>query len=184
MEIIVKLKERINRLSKLDIFLLKSGLLTLAYFVLQMTIKYTPFFRPVFRLFRRILTRVFVESVEAILRLLNYDVRSTKNVVYIAGSNGVQIINACLGWSIMALFIGFVFAYPSQSKPKLWFIPLGLCTILFFNVLRLTGMAVISYVSPGSMDFYHHYIFKIILYLVVFILWIIWIKKYGKQKTT
>jgi exosortase/archaeosortase family protein len=126
------------------------------------------------------MTGIILHSGEATLILLGYDARIFKNIIYIEGSEGVKIINACLGWSMMALFTGFVLAYPSKTKPKYWFIPLGIFTIVVFNILRLTAMAAISYISPDLLDFYHRYIFKIILYLVVFTLWIFWTRKYGE----
>jgi exosortase family protein XrtF len=183
MKQIKNFKEYLAERSVLDMFLIKSGALLVLYFILQISIKYTPIFKPVFIFFKHSMTKLILVTGDKILVILGYDSKIYKNILYIQGSDGVKIINACLGWSMMALFTGFILAYPSYNKSKYWFIPLGLVIIIAVNILRITGMVLISYISPESLDFYHHYIFKIVLYLIIFILWIIWLKSLEKQKT-
>jgi exosortase/archaeosortase family protein len=179
----MQIKEKINaflsRRSKLDVFLIKAGGLILFYYLIRIVVKFSPFVRPVFLVVRKLLTKFIINASYFILDVLGYDVNVHNKIIWIGSSEGVKVINACLGWSMMALFIGFIVIYPGSRKSKYWFIPVGLVAITFANVIRITAMLLVSYHKYGLLDFYHKYVFNIILYLVIFILWIYWVKRYG-----
>lgn len=180
MQLIGKIKNFIETRSRLDLFLLKSGGMVLIYYIIRITIKFTPFLRPIFVFSRDIFIRLLVKGTYIMLHIFGYDAHiQNSNIVYIAGSQGVLVINACIGWAIMALYIGFILIYPGKKKAKYWFIPLGLVIITIVNVFRITGMAMISYHNYESLAFYHRYIFNFALYLAVFIIWFVWVSRYG-----
>jgi exosortase family protein XrtF len=128
---------------------------------------------------RRALVRTIVFSTRGLLRLLGKDARTYRNIVYIENSDGVKVIFSCLALSLMALFAGFIISYPGNRKSKRWFIPMGIGLILIMNILRITGMALFSYYSPESLDFYHRYIFTFALHGFILLLWILWVSRYG-----
>ena len=182
MQIKQKIYNALEKRSKLDIFLLKGAGLVLLYYFWRIIIKFTPFFRPVFIFFRRLLTNIIVKTGHFILDVFGYDVHIHKKILWIEGSEGVKVINACLGWSVMAMFMGFILIYPGQRKSKFWFIPLGVGVIIFANIIRVTAMAMVSYHAYHLLDFYHKYVFNLILYITIFVLWVYWVKKYGDIK--
>jgi len=110
------------------------------------------------------------------MMLLPSDV-STMGVVGIDGSHGVLIGYPCNGLELFALFTGFVIAYPGKLSNKLWFIPAGLLSIHLLNILRVIGLALLSYHAPEKLEFNHTYTFTFIVYSYVFFLWIIWALK-------
>jgi exosortase/archaeosortase family protein len=179
------LKDRIfkflNQRSRLDLFLIKSGILVLAYYIIRIVFKFT-FLKPVFIFFRKLLTQIILKVSYFFLDIFGYDVNIYKRIIWIEGSQGVRVINACLGWSMMALFIGFILIYPGKRKPKYWYVPMGLVIIQFANIIRITAMVLVSFHQYDLMDFYHKYIFNFFLYLVVFVLWIIWVRKYSNEE--
>lgn len=181
MQIFKKINKYLEKRSKLDIFLIKAGGLVLLYYFWRIVIKFTPFIRPFFIFSRKLLTQVIIKISYFILTLFGYEVNTYKKILWIEGSQGVKIINACLGWSIMAMFIGFIVIYPGKRKSKFWFIPFGIGIIILSNIIRITAMAMVSYHYVHLLDFYHKYVFNIILYLTIFILWIIWVRRYGDK---
>jgi exosortase family protein XrtF len=103
----------------------------------------------------------------------------TIHTVGIDGTNGLWIGDPCNGIVVMALFAGFIIAFPGKIKNKLWFIPLGIFLIHLVNILRVVALSIIVYYAPQYLDFNHTYTFTIVVYSVVFILWYIWTKKYS-----
>jgi len=98
----------------------------------------------------------------------------------IDGTHGVWIGNSCVGLQLLALFAGFIIAYPGPVKKKLLFIPFGLVTIYLINILRIVGLCIITLYAPEMLDFNHHYTFTITVYAYIFLLWIIWVNRYSK----
>lgn len=179
MDILKNSKAFYTNRSQLEAFLLKGGGLVLCYYFLRILFKYLPLFHSIFVFSKKKLIWFYVHSSDILLNLFNYDAKTYSNIVYIEGSQGVRVINPCLGWSIMSLFIGFILIYPGLKRSKFWYIPLGLTCIIFVNILRIAGMVLVSYNNPDALNFYHYYIFNIALHLTVFTLWLIWVKKYG-----
>lgn len=97
--------------------------------------------------------------------------------VGINGGEGLWIGDSCNGLSLFALFAGFIIAYPGSSKKKIWYIPLGLISIHFINILRVIALAIINFYNPSNLAFHHTYTFTMLVYAYVFILWMIWVNK-------
>lgn len=176
---IQRYKQWMNSRSKLDSFLIKGAVLAILYFLLRILFRNTELLRPVFVFGKKILSGFLIYGSNTIVKLFGYDSRVFKNIVYIEGSEGVRVVNACLGWSVMALYIGFIIAYPGIKKSKYYMVPLGIIIILIFNMIRIALMVIISYESVESLEFYHRYIFNFILYLVIFTIWIVWVRRFG-----
>ncbi|QQS51154.1 MAG: archaeosortase/exosortase family protein [Bacteroidota bacterium] len=179
---IEKIRHWIDKRSKLDLFLLKAGMLLMAYYLARMAFAQIPFLYEFAKAVRRTYARFLAEASAWLLDVAGYNAQSVNRIVWIEGSQGVKVINACLGWSVMALFAGFVLIYPGIRKTKYWFIPMGILLVIAANLIRITAMAWLSFEASHLLDFYHHYVFNLILYLVVFSLWFLWIRWYG-QKT-
>ena len=122
---------------------------------------------------------------ESILTMLGYGLIPTvfldENVrtLGIDGSHGVFIADSCAGLPLLALFAGFIVAYPGPISKKLWFITLGLFTVHLINVVRIVALCMLAYHSPEMLDFNHHYTFTLIVYAYIFLLWVIWVNKFG-----
>lgn len=172
----------VSRKNNLDLFLLKGGILAALYFIFRILFRKVVFLKAILTFSKQVMINFLVKSSYWFLNFLGFDVQVFERIVYIEGSQGVRVINACVGWSTMALFIGFIIAYPGIRKSKYWYIPFGLIIIVAINILRISLMAIISYKSIDSLDFYHKYIFNFSLYVIVFALWILWAWKFNKKK--
>ncbi|MCB0478584.1 MAG: archaeosortase/exosortase family protein [Crocinitomicaceae bacterium] len=95
---------------------------------------------------------------------------------------GVWVGTPCNGLKLFALFSIFIIAYPGKIKHKLWFIPAGIFMIYWINVIRIMLLLKLISVNPELFQFNHNYTFTISVYIVIFILWIVWAKYFGKFK--
>lgn len=84
----------------------------------------------------------------------------------------VWIDSGCTGLTLMALFAGFVIAYPGPIIKKLWYIPVGLVVIYIVNIIRVLALAINH--GHSSFDFNHKYTYTIFTYVAIFVLWMVW----------
>jgi exosortase family protein XrtF len=96
------------------------------------------------------------------------------------GRTMLSIYEGCNGINIMIIFVAFLVAFGPMKKTLLWFIPLGLLIIYLFNLLRIIFLFFIARHMPGFMYFTHKYLLTGMLFAVIFVLWIYWIRKYTK----
>lgn len=95
-----------------------------------------------------------------------------KTTIFADGIKLIGIADGCNGLSLFMLFIGFIIAYPAPILLKLRYGVLGLILIVLVNILRCTGLAMFSYYNPKVLFFAHHYLFKVMVYGIVFFLWV------------
>lgn len=107
----------------------------------------------------------------ALLKALNYTVFYINSHIWIAGSAGVLVGEACDGLDVFFLYIAFFLAYPGSTRKKIAFILSGTLLIHVLNYLRVVALALIQYYAPQHLDFNHKYTFTYIIYTVIFILW-------------
>ena len=94
---------------------------------------------------------------------------------------GVWVGTPCNGLKLFALFSIFIIAYPGRIKHKMWFIPFGIFIIYWINVFRIMILLKLISVNPELFQFNHNYTFTITVYAIIFVLWLIWAKFFGKS---
>jgi exosortase/archaeosortase family protein len=75
-----------------------------------------------------------------------------------------------------------VAAFPGPWKHKLWYLPLGTLSVFYINALRVVGLAIIVSINPDWLAFNHDYTFTIVVYAYVFLLWVIWVKRFSTMR--
>ena len=80
------------------------------------------------------------------------------------------------------LFLMLIF--PGPWKHKAWYIPLGLIIIEFVNVARVVGICLFLRPYPHDFALAHDGIFKVMFYVVIFLMWMIWVEKFLHPKKT
>ncbi len=123
-----------------------------------------------------------VSSTAFVLDLFGYITFQYADAVGIDGTHGVLIGAPCNGLDLFALFTGFILVFPGKWKDKIIYIPIGILVIHFLNIMRLVGLAIIVLYYPESLDFNHKYTFTIIIYALIFLMWIFWVKKFSLKK--
>jgi exosortase family protein XrtF len=90
-----------------------------------------------------------------------------------------RVIEGCNAIAVMNLFVSFVIAFKGKLKTTLWFILAGIVSIHVLNILRIAFIIIGFYQFPQHEKLFHDIVFPLIIYGFIFILWIIWIKKYS-----
>lgn len=93
----------------------------------------------------------------------------------------LAVYEGCNGVNTMLMFLAFVVAFGPWRRPMLWFIPMGMVVIHLMNLLRISLLFFVSRTMPDAMYFVHKYLFTAFLYAVIFVLWIIWIRKFTRK---
>ena len=92
----------------------------------------------------------------------------------------IQIGTPCDGWEIYYLCAAFIFIFPSISfSRKLIFSSVGILTMYFTNVLRIAALFFFAKDFPDWFQFFHHTVFQFIVYVIMFIVWILYLR--GKK---
>lgn len=171
------------------IFLLKFGVifalgsLTYSFFVKSYETAEPPTVDPI--------TRLVAHQTKSLDRIFGFDAHiweadnAATIMVYIIGyeDDNITFYEGCNGINIMILFVAFVFAFGSNSRAKLWFIPAGLLAIHLFNLLRLSSLSVMATVSESAFHFFHKFAFTGVIYAFVLLLWYLWATKFYKTET-
>jgi exosortase/archaeosortase family protein len=105
------------------------------------------------------------------------------NVIHFNANNTAIYVNeSCSGfkqmWQVVILFLLF----PGPWKYKLWYIPMGMLAMFLFNIIRIVGLSFTMIHWPQQWDFIHMWIFRPFYYLIIFILWVVWVEKFGGFK--
>lgn len=96
----------------------------------------------------------------------------------INGYFGITIL--CTGIKQLIIFPLVILFYPGSIKHKLWFIPLGILIVFSFRALLFALLGIVFFYNNHAFEI-SHYITKYIMWIGVFYIWYIWVKKF-KQK--
>jgi len=107
-----------------------------------------------------------------------YQGKPTCKLMY-EGHSILSVYEGCNGINTMIVFAAFVIALGPLNKKTLWFVLSGLLLIHLVNLSRITALFFVSKFLPQFMYFTHKYLFTATLYVVIFILWIVWVKKFS-----
>ncbi len=97
---------------------------------------------------------------------------------------GIYLDRGCMGRNVLLGYAALIAIFPGNFKHKLWYIPMGIIILIAFNVLRISGLAVTAYCCPEYSDINHHFIFKLVAWIIIFLLWIIWFNKFSLKSKT
>ena len=134
-------------------------------------------------------THVVSVQTAFVLNTCGYDVNAedrkqkpTTDLMHL-GRAKLSVYEGCNGLNTMIIFVAFLIAFGPISKTLLWFIPVGLLIIHLMNLARISLLFFVSEYMPDAMYFTHKYFFTAILYVVIFVLWIWWVKRYSPGNT-
>lgn len=97
--------------------------------------------------------------------------------------NTISIADACNALELMILYVGFIASVPLPFRKKLPYIWMGLLLIAVTNVLRCLALIYIYIAFPHFFPFAHHYIFTLIIYLIIFLIWKRFIQDWIRYET-
>ena len=92
-----------------------------------------------------------------------------------------EIIEGCNAISVIILFIAFIIAFAQKFKTTFLYILAGSVLIYGINLIRIAILAIALYRFPEQQDFLHGIVFPAIIYGMVFLLWIFWVRLVTKN---
>jgi exosortase/archaeosortase family protein len=96
---------------------------------------------------------------------------------------GIDVEPGCTSLKQWVHWIVLMVLFPGPWKHKFWYIPLGVIVIHFVNLIRITGLVLVSIPWSDHIDFFHDYVFKTFFYLMIFLMWLIWVTKFLPQNS-
>ena len=112
-----------------------------------------------------------------------YAIYNEMDVMVVSGPL-LRINYSCLGLGVMSFLAAFVLSFPASWKSTFKMLIIGLISIYVLNILRIAGLGILfgTFQSQRNYFEYHHEIFNVIVYIIIFIMLYIWIRKNTKIK--
>jgi exosortase/archaeosortase family protein len=140
------------------------------------------------RIIDRPLTNLVTEISVKLLNVLNTNgneiewqsdsVRKIRNLVFENGVYKMGIMDACNGLDLIFVYALIILLLPSPSISKrLYFLFFGIIAIIFADVIRVVSFSFLSRNWRPAFEISHHYIFTIIMYMLIFYGWLLFIYK-------
>lgn len=106
-----------------------------------------------------------------------------KNIIYFhANGRAMEINESCSGFKQMYQVLVLFLLFPGPWKNKLWYIPMGMFAMLITNIIRVVLLSVAMIYWPEHWDFIHLWVLRPVYYVVIFLLWVLWVEKFGGMK--
>lgn len=131
-------------------------------------------------------TRMVSENTEQVLQLFNDESSIEESTafpymkLYYNQKYVARIVEGCNAISVIILFISFVVAFSGKLLTTLLFIFGGSLFIYVLNVLRIAVLSALIFYFPKQEPFLHGVLFPLYIYSVVFILWLVWVRKFSR----
>ena len=88
----------------------------------------------------------------------------------------VSIVEGCNSVSVIILFVSFIIAFAEGFKKTFLFLLAGGVLIYVVNILRIAALTVALYKYPQYESLLHGVVFPGIIYSMVFVLWMVWVR--------
>ena len=89
-----------------------------------------------------------------------------------------RVVEGCNSLSVIILFIAFIIDFRDTPKRTIIYIIAGSTLIYSINLIRIVILSVGLYHYPWRREILHTVIFPLIIYGTVFILWMLWVRRF------
>lgn len=97
-------------------------------------------------------------------------------IVTIEKEYSVNVVEGCNSISVIILFISFIIAFADKFKRTFLFILAGMVLIYIVNIIRIALLTIALYKFPQYQEVLHGVIFPAVIYGMVLMLWIVWVR--------
>lgn len=104
----------------------------------------------------------------------------TSMKLYINQTYLARIVEGCNAISIIILFVAFIISFAENFKKTFLFLFAGVTLIYAVNIVRIAILTIAIYEYPEYTDTLHGVVFPAIIYGMVFLLWMIWVRMLPK----
>lgn len=161
---------------------MKRFLLKLALFIVVWQALYVFVLKPV-RIPDKFLTTTLTQAVTASLNAVASGRHTWKPeagkpscVVLKEGKPVLVIFDDCNGFDLYIIYLAFIMLLPYPAKRKIIFSFGGVVAIFIGNIIRCISLYGLYNHYRSYFDFNHHYVFTIIMYLIIFYGWVLYTK--------
>ena len=132
------------------------------------------------------ITNLVAKQSSELISSFGYDAKvmphdtETSMKLYINQTYLARIVEGCNAVSIIILFIAFIISFAEKLKKTLLFLFAGGALIYAVNILRIAILAIAIYKYPEYTETLHEVVFPAIIYGMVFLLWMIWVRMLPK----
>ena len=126
--------------------------------------------------------QVYDQSLWVVKNILRMNIEAYANVMLCDNGAGISVVESCSGVKQIMQFALLMLVFPGPWKHKLWYIPMGMIIVHFTNILRISILVVVAKHSPTNIEYVHDTYVRIMFYVVIFILWLIWVEKISGKK--
>lgn len=151
------------------------------------TLDYWPIKGTIDRLFVWASALLFDQSTWTLEHVFDIDFFTSDRTIAFFNNEGtyshVTVAPECTSLKQWLHWIFLMLIFPGPWKHKAWYIPLGLVIIEFTNVVRVVGIALFLRHYPHDFALAHDGIFKIMFYVVIFLMWMIWNDYFHHKKS-
>lgn len=126
-------------------------------------------------------SKALIESVGYDVQVVPHEAEPSMKLI-INGKWVARVVEGCNSISIVILFIAFIIAFADTWKSTALYLLAGSVLIYSVNLFRIVILSIGLYHYPWRREVLHTVIFPLIIYGMVFILWMIWVRRFTKQK--
>jgi exosortase family protein XrtF len=103
--------------------------------------------------------------------------------IFANGKKVITILDPCNALELYILYVLFIICLPSNWKRMVLFSVLGIICIYLLNILRCTVLGMLNINKSLYVDFAHHYLFTMVVYIAIFAGWALYINKSMSNET-
>lgn len=89
----------------------------------------------------------------------------------------LRIGDACNGLELMLIYAGVIALLPGKTNNKVFHISFGFVALLLTNMLRCAGLEWVYEFYRPLFETTHHYLFTLVMYVIIFYGWVLYINK-------
>lgn len=132
------------------------------------------------------LKTALIKSAVWIIKLFGFYAIHNEMDVMVVNGPYLRINYSCLGLGVMSFLAAFVLAFPASWKSTFKMLIIGIISIYLLNIGRIAGLGLLFGFFQSQRNYfeYHHEIFNVLVYIVIFIMLYIWIRKNTRPKST
>lgn len=116
---------------------------------------------------------VFPNQQFKYLTIIESDPLSIKDTVFVDGNKLIGIADGCNAFELQVLYFGILICLERFQQKTIFYLLIGLPLISVCNILRCTIIGWLNITQHLDLSvFAHHYLFKMIMYSMIFVAWV------------
>lgn len=101
------------------------------------------------------------------------------NTIRFSNEGYITVNESCSGLKQFYQIIVLFLLFPGPWKHKMWYVSLSIVIMHVTNVMRIVILGMVTLWAPEYWQFSHDWILRPFFYVVLFLLWVWWVERYG-----